>query len=130
MIRAMVEAINGEMERHLPWLHRAGVDTYAVAGTPVALASLSLGLERYDRTALEGYRLTFAEVEQHANHLLSLGIDALRSLPGISANRADILPAGAQLLAQAMKFMDLDHVTVSTQGLRFGIMRVAAAETT
>ena len=127
---ALLTSIDQDLTQHLTSLQGAGIDTYAVAGTPVALASLSLGLVHYDRIALEGYRLTRDEVKEHVNRLLSLSFDELRALPGINVNRADILPAGAAILHQAMVFLGLDHVTVSTQGLRYGIMRVAAAETT
>jgi exopolyphosphatase/pppGpp-phosphohydrolase len=59
-----------------------------------------------------------------------MGLEELRALPGIAANRADILPAGAAILYRSMLFLGVQEVIVSTQGLRYGIMRVAAAETT
>lgn len=127
---SLFDSIDAELIRHLSPIQGCGAPVYAVAGTPVALASLSLGLVHYERSALEGYRLTLAEVEQRTASLLSMSLSELRTLPGVPPNRADILPAGAAILYRSMLFLGVQEVIVSTQGLRYGIMRVAAAETT
>jgi exopolyphosphatase/guanosine-5'-triphosphate,3'-diphosphate pyrophosphatase len=127
---ALYAEIDLELNTHLSALRNANLPTYAVAGTPVALASLSLGLQHYDRTAIEGQVLTVHQVTNFATTLLSMTLDELRALPGIAQARADILPAGAAILSRAMVFLGCTQITVSTRGLRYGIMRVAAAETT
>lgn len=129
-IASLFDSIDAALIQHLSPIQGCGVPVYAVAGTPVALASLSLGLGHYERSALEGYRLTLAEVEQRTSSLLSMGLNDLRALPGIAPNRADILPAGSAILYRSMLFLGVQEVIVSTQGLRYGIMRVASAETT
>lgn len=129
-VDAMYQEIDLQLNTHLSSLQSANLPTYAVAGTPVALASLSLGLAHYDPAAIEGHVLSIQQVSDFATSLLSKTLEELRALPGIAQARADILPAGAAILSRAMNFLGCTQITVSTQGLRYGIMRVAAAETT
>lgn len=95
---------------------------HAVAGTPVALAALDLGLTDHDRDRIEGHVLTFENVGHHVDRLLAMTADELRALPGVHPQRADVLPAGALILHEVMRALVAGTCIVSTRGLRFGVM--------
>ncbi|MBU3742527.1 MAG: exopolyphosphatase [Candidatus Kapabacteria bacterium] len=104
----------------------AGTHMYAVAGTPVALAALELGLADFDARHIHGHVLERNVVERWMHRLTSMTIDELRSLPGIHPQRADVLPAGAIILLTIMQACGIDRCSVSTAGLRYGVMMTTA----
>ncbi|MBN9400117.1 MAG: Ppx/GppA family phosphatase ['Candidatus Kapabacteria' thiocyanatum] len=93
-----------------------------VAGTPTSLAAVDQGLASFDASRIDGYVLTAVRVHDRAEELLRYTLDEVRALPGVHPQRADILPAGALLLDEAMSVLGADSVTVSTRGLRYGVL--------
>jgi len=93
-----------------------------VAGTPTSLAAIEQGLVAFDASRIDGYVLTAARVHDRTEELLRYSIDEVRAIPGVHPLRADILPAGALLLDEAMSVLGVDGVTVSVRGLRYGVL--------
>lgn len=93
-----------------------------VAGTPTSLAAVEQGLTSFDASRIDGYVLSATRVHDRTEELLGLTIDEVRALPGVHPQRADILPAGALLLDEAMAVLGADSVTVSVRGLRYGVL--------
>ncbi len=94
----------------------------AVAGTPTALSAMNLGLATFDANIVNGSTLTDPDLDSLLPILYTLTPDELTTrYPAIAKGRADILPAGALILSEAMKFLGVDHVRVSTRGLRYGV---------
>jgi exopolyphosphatase/guanosine-5'-triphosphate,3'-diphosphate pyrophosphatase len=94
----------------------------AVAGTPTTLAAAEQELPAFDAVKVQGFTLSRNDIErwieimsQHSREEL------LRRYPAINKARADILTAGTLILAEAMEYLGAPDVTVSTQGLRYGI---------
>ncbi len=94
-----------------------------VAGTPTALAMLDLELEEFDAAVVDGYCITAERVRQLSDWLLSLTADDLRNLPGLHARRADIVPVGSMILAEALEVFNLDTLEVTVRGLRYGLLQ-------
>jgi exopolyphosphatase / guanosine-5'-triphosphate,3'-diphosphate pyrophosphatase len=94
----------------------------AVAGTPTTLAAMHLGLKAFDAASVHGYVLHRDDVEQLLNILFSVSTtELLERFPSVNKARADILPAGTLIFAEVMDRLGGEHITVSTQGLRYGI---------
>jgi exopolyphosphatase/guanosine-5'-triphosphate,3'-diphosphate pyrophosphatase len=94
----------------------------AVAGTPTALAAMKLGLQKFDAEAINGLHISRTEIEVLLDFLFSHSAEELsQKYPAIHSGRADILPAGALILSEAMKFLGMDSVRVSTRGIRYGL---------
>ena len=91
-----------------------------VAGTVTTLAALSLELVEYDAELVHGHRLSRAEVGRIENALFALSLSQRKSLAGMPAKRADVLPAGAMLLRSVMDHLGADEVMVSDRGIRWG----------
>ncbi len=94
----------------------------AVAGTATTLAAMQQKLQAFDAAKVHGYTLRRNEIEYMLNTLFSTSTASLlERFPSINKSRADILPAGTLILAEVMDYLGTSEITVSTQGLRYGI---------
>jgi len=96
-----------------------------VAGTPTTLALVSQDVEYTDVGRAQGYVLEYDHVCELTSVLLGATRDDLFALKGIHPRRADILPSGALILREVMKLHECSRITVSTQGLRYGVLKRA-----
>jgi len=94
----------------------AAIDTirfYGVGGTCTTLAAMAQRMEEYDSAHVHGYVLTREKVEEILNELCGLTLEQRKALPGLAANRADIIIGGTVILATFMDKMEIDSITVS-----------------
>ncbi len=121
-VRAAREAIAHALA---PLIEGSGsIDKFiAVAGTPTSLAAMKHRLQTFDETIVNTTILDQEELGSLVDELLSLSPKALKSLyPVVSPARADILPAGALILQEAMNMLGVNAVRVSTKGVRYGVL--------
>ena len=86
------------------------------------LCAVALGLDSYDSGVVHGHRLPRAEVGRVIGLLRSLPLVERRKLPGLPEGRADVLFAGATILEHILERFGTDEVTVSDQGVRWGLL--------
>lgn len=77
-----------------------------VAGTITTVAAAALGLDRYDRAAIHGTRLTRAQVLDTADRLAAMTSDERRALPYMHPGRADVIVAGSHIYARLVELVD------------------------
>jgi exopolyphosphatase / guanosine-5'-triphosphate,3'-diphosphate pyrophosphatase len=110
-----------EALRALGWDFRP--DTMVgIAGTVTTVCALALCLEQYDPAIVHGHRLSHQEVLAAVTRLASVPLDQRKKLPGVEPARADVIFAGAGILERTMAHFGLDHVIVSDQGVRWGLI--------
>lgn len=102
----------------------AGIDVIGVGGTVHALASVALG----GAGEVEGFQLTDNELERQLKMFASVPTVKRRETPGLPANRADILVAGALILGAAMRRAGPRQVRCTCRGLRHGSLMQMARE--
>ncbi len=93
-----------------------------VAGTVTTVAAVALGLRTYEHSAVHGLRLTVDQVSDTARRLFSLTLEQRKQLPGMIEGRADVICAGAAILDCITRFFGAAAVTVSDQGVRWGLV--------
>jgi exopolyphosphatase/guanosine-5'-triphosphate,3'-diphosphate pyrophosphatase len=93
-----------------------------VAGTVTTLSAVSQALERYDGARVHGAALSLAEAEALVARLAALPVKARAALPGMEPKRADVILAGALVVAEAMRATGFDRLTVSDRGVRWGLL--------
>ena len=93
-----------------------------IAGTVTTLCAVALGLRSYDSGVVHGHRLPRAEVGRVIGLLRSLPLVERRKLPGLPEGRADVLFAGATILEHILERFGTNEVTVSDQGVRWGLL--------
>jgi len=92
------------------------------SGTVTTLAAIHLELPRYNRIAVDGSSLSFAEVEAVSRGLLSMGYVARVAHPCIGAERADLVLAGCAILEAICTLWPVGRVRVADRGLREGML--------
>jgi exopolyphosphatase/guanosine-5'-triphosphate,3'-diphosphate pyrophosphatase len=119
--RALVAAIDEELAAlALP----ARVPVVGTAGTATTLAAVALGLERYDAARVQGLRLSRGEIDRQLARYLELPADERAArMRGLDPKRADVIPAGAAILARTLVKLDAAELIVSDRGIRWGLLR-------
>ena len=93
-----------------------------IGGTIVNLVGMKLGLNHFNPHVLHGEMLHIAEIENQIHRLCSVSLEERKMIPGLEAERADIITAGAAVLRSVLKYFDASRIRVSTHGLRYGVM--------
>lgn len=93
-----------------------------IAGTFTTLAAIEKRLRQYSHSEVHGSRLSRAEVGRQIRLFKGKTIAERREIPGLEPKRADVILAGAILIDRIMALFHVDQVTVSDQGIRYGIL--------
>jgi exopolyphosphatase/guanosine-5'-triphosphate,3'-diphosphate pyrophosphatase len=96
---------------------------YAVAGTPVTIASAALGLKTYDYSKVQGYILKRDILDEVFFLFKAATVDELITDYGIPPKRADLICAGTLILETILNKFNKSQCIVSAHGLRYGILK-------
>lgn len=119
--RATISAVLTETFSALP-PPPPGFLLVGVAGTVTTVCAVAKKVEPYDPLRVHGAMLTAAELQKTADRLWALPLEQRRTLPGLQPKRADVIPAGAEILLAAAKKLGATAVCVSDRGLRWGLL--------
>ena len=92
------------------------------SGTVTTVAASHLGLRRYDRTKVDGLRMTSAQIDKVIHSYLALGPAGRRSDPRIGQDRSALIMSGAAILQALMRCWPTDRWSVADRGLREGLL--------
>jgi exopolyphosphatase/guanosine-5'-triphosphate,3'-diphosphate pyrophosphatase len=92
------------------------------SGTVTTLGALHLGLQRYDRSKVDGMWLGRASVDTMVSRLIDLGPVGRRGHPGVGADRAQLVIAGAAILTTILRLWPVESLRVADRGLREGLL--------
>ncbi|MDR3510793.1 MAG: Ppx/GppA phosphatase family protein [Caulobacteraceae bacterium] len=126
--RAMVEAVKAQIAgfRHAdslrPLFENGQAHLIGTSGAITSLAGLHLGLDRYDRSRVDGLWLTKADCDAMAERLLDLDQPGRAAQPCIGPERADLVLAGAAILQAVQELWPCERVRVADRGLREGLL--------
>jgi exopolyphosphatase/guanosine-5'-triphosphate,3'-diphosphate pyrophosphatase len=98
-----------------------------VAGTVTTLAAVAQALPAYDAERVHGSSLARAQVDGLVERLAALPLADRARLPGMEPKRADVIVAGAVVVAEAMALAGFEALTVSDRGVRWGLAWEALA---
>jgi len=93
------------------------------SGTVTTLASVHLGLDRYDRAAVDGLIAPAAAMRQISSDLARMSIEERSALPCIGRERADLVVAGCAILETILDLWPAERLGVADRGIREGILR-------
>lgn len=123
---AIVDAHLDDVLRELPALGE-GSTLVGVAGTITTVAAIEIGLIRYERERVHGFRLTRAAAEDVFRTLATEPLAARVHNPGLEPARADVIVGGCCILVAILRRLHADHITVSDADLLDGIVAELAA---
>ena len=115
-VRAETVTAVGEMT--LP----VGLTFVGTAGTITSLAAMAQQLPTYEPARIHNYRLARSVVEELESTLLARTKSERVGLPGLEANREEVIAAGAIILRTVMETVRIPSLLVSDLGLREGVL--------
>jgi exopolyphosphatase/guanosine-5'-triphosphate,3'-diphosphate pyrophosphatase len=92
------------------------------SGAITSLAGMHLGLERYDRSQVDGLWMEHGHCQAVIDRLLELGRPGREQEPCIGRDRADLVLAGAAILEAVVRLWPCRHLRVADRGLREGLL--------
>jgi exopolyphosphatase/guanosine-5'-triphosphate,3'-diphosphate pyrophosphatase len=93
-----------------------------MGGAVTNMMAVSLALVPYDPNKIQGAILTLAEVERQIGIYAALDAVQRQDIPGLQPGRAEIILAGACIVATLMEKLHQDQLTVSDRALRHGVL--------
>ncbi|WP_428627721.1 Ppx/GppA family phosphatase [Sphingopyxis sp.] len=99
-----------------------GLPLYLVGGSWRALSRLDLELTRDPLAVLDQHSLPRSALRRLVRATHRLTFEEMRAIPGMASNRAAALPDAAALLAALVNILDVPEMTVSSSGLREGLL--------
>ena len=100
-----------------------GIAVLGVGGTITTLAAVAADLApASDAHQLDGRDLRAGEVDGMCARLLTCPLEQIKAIPQVEDLRADVITAGALVLRSFFELFGLPGVTVSTRGIRYGLL--------
>jgi exopolyphosphatase/guanosine-5'-triphosphate,3'-diphosphate pyrophosphatase len=103
-------------------IQAGGVAMLGTSGTVTTLAGIALGLERYNRTLIDGFVLTRPATEAALSSLRALDRPALVQHPCVGPERADFVLPGCAIFEAIRGLFPVAEVKVADRGLREGML--------
>ena len=101
---------------------REGFQIIGTSGTITTVAASFLGLKRYDRSRVDGLRMTSDQIDRVIRDYLLLGPEGRRSDPRIGRDRHALIMSGAAILQALLRVWPTDRMSVADRGLREGLL--------
>jgi exopolyphosphatase/guanosine-5'-triphosphate,3'-diphosphate pyrophosphatase len=98
------------------------------AGTATTLASMDLGLERYEPERVHMHGISLGRLIELAGPLESLPLGQRMRVRGLEPSRADLIIPGLRLTIKLMEDMGFQTIIVSDHGLLEGVLLELAEE--
>jgi exopolyphosphatase/guanosine-5'-triphosphate,3'-diphosphate pyrophosphatase len=99
-----------------------------VGGTVTVLAALDAGMLTYDPSRLDGVFVPADRLRQLVDRIVRASQVERRGMPVMGEGRADIVGTGALVVEGLLERFKAPGLVCSTQGLRYGLARLAAEE--
>jgi exopolyphosphatase/guanosine-5'-triphosphate,3'-diphosphate pyrophosphatase len=118
-IESLVDFIQGSLSIPFDGKNRQVIGT---AGTITNLASIILGMESYDKRKIHGFRISYKDIENVIGKLKSMATAERRLMKGMEKGREDIILQGIILMREIMSYFCAKELTVSANGVRYGVI--------
>ena len=92
------------------------------SGTVTTVAASHLGLRRYDRTKVDGLRMTSEQIDAVIRDYLHLSPEGRRRDPRIGQDRQALIMSGSAILQALLRLWPTDRLSVADRGLREGLL--------
>jgi len=100
---------------------RAANTLVGLAGSVTTVAAIALGLEGYEPARSHHARIAYADVRRITEELLAMTTEQRRAIPVMHPGRADVIAAGALIVATIMVEAGVDALVASEHDILDGI---------
>ncbi len=121
---AKIEEFMAEQFRKVDWLSEVDPDVQmiGVGGSFRNLFKINRMVHRYPLDTVHNYRMLTEDFVPIYDMIKVLDLDKKKKIKGLSAQRADILPAALAIIKSFVGHMNASNFIISGAGLREGIM--------
>jgi exopolyphosphatase/guanosine-5'-triphosphate,3'-diphosphate pyrophosphatase len=105
-----------------------GLQIIGASGTVTTIAGVHLGLRKYDRSRVDGLWLPIAGAARVIDEIVDLDEVARARHPGVGADRATLIVAGAAILSAVFRLWPTQRMRVADRGLREGLIYALLAD--
>jgi exopolyphosphatase/guanosine-5'-triphosphate,3'-diphosphate pyrophosphatase len=91
-------------------------------GTFTALANISMRMRGTVYSSVGGYEMSRSEVRHILDYLRRLSLRQRQAVPGLNADRADIIVAGVCVIERLMKLLRVNRLQMHERGIRDGLL--------
>jgi len=116
-----------DVVRELPGVREAATFV-GLAGTITTMAAVEIGLHEWDRDAIHHFRFRRPAIEDVFRTLVTESHADRIHNPGLEAERADVIVAGACIFAGIVRSLDVDECLVSESDILDGLVASLASE--
>jgi exopolyphosphatase/guanosine-5'-triphosphate,3'-diphosphate pyrophosphatase len=127
-IQALKTAVRDELMHDCAYMPESAPILAGVGGTVTVLALLDRGDNDYDPGRIEGWLVTPERLRTLVHQVVASPLSLRRSWRAMGEGRADIAAAGALMVEALFDRFPSRGLLCSTQGLRYGLARLAAVE--
>jgi exopolyphosphatase/guanosine-5'-triphosphate,3'-diphosphate pyrophosphatase len=99
-----------------------GLQMLGTSGTVTTLGGIHLGLDRYDRSQVDGLTMGFDAIEAISDRLLKATHQERCGFSCVGPERADLVVAGCAILAAICRLWPVGTLRVADRGVREGIL--------
>lgn len=114
-----------QLENFAPYKDLQAHDRFQIVGTSgtvTTVAASHLKLRRYDRSKVDGLRMTSDQIDKVIRNYLDMGPLGRRSDPRIGQDRQALIMSGAAILQALMRLWPTNRLSVADRGLREGLL--------
>ncbi len=121
---AKIEEFFSEQLKKVEWIGEVDteVQMIGVGGSFRNLFKISKMVHKYPLDIVHGYTMTSGEFDKVYDMIKVLDIDKKKKIKGLSAERADILPAALAIIKSFVSFFGFEKFMFSGSGLREGLL--------
>lgn len=100
-----------------------GYELVGVAGTVTSIAAIKLGLNHYQSEKINGYRLKRSDIQRFITEFTQITSQEIEEkYSPFLKGRGDVITGGLIILDEFMRQFEFDELTISTGGIRHGIL--------
>lgn len=127
-IDALVTFVDQNLMQHCAYMPLETPLLAGVGGTVTVLAALDRGIEVYEPALLDGWLIAGDRLEALIERVAGSTEQERAGWSVLGHGRSDIVAAGALVVRSLVRRFRSPGLTCSTQGLRYGLARLAATE--
>jgi exopolyphosphatase / guanosine-5'-triphosphate,3'-diphosphate pyrophosphatase len=128
-VKALRKHVRRALKAHIRARDWRGAQVIGSGGTFTNLAAMVLARQGSPATSVHESRVSRADIEHLLFNIQSMTLAERMAIPGLNADRADIIVAGLAVLAEVVARVDAREVVVSNYGIREGLLLESAQVT-
>lgn len=95
-----------------------------IGGTATSLLAVRDKVEPYDKNKIHKKTITVKEIEEVTDYINSLPEEERKKIPGLHPKKIFVVPAGGVLIAEIMRYLNINEITISEDDNLEGYQRL------